>query len=184
MQYKKKGADILPAKEIKKGIYWVGVIDWDKKIGNTIGTSYNSYLIIDDKITLIDAVSKEFTDEMISNIREVVDISKIDNIIINHVEPDHSGAFAKLIEHIPNAKIYCSVKGKEAMKQHYIGNHDYNVVNTGDVLNIGKRSLKFIEAPMLHWPDSMFTYVEEEKLLIPSDLFGQNIASTYLLSVN
>jgi flavorubredoxin len=176
----------LSAREIKKGIYWVGAVDWNKREfhGPTYhthrGTSYNSYLIIDEKVTLVDAVDEDFVDIMLENINSVIDVSKIDYVVVNHVEPDHSGAFPKVMEHIPNAKVFCSAKGKDGMKAHYFGDYDYNIVKTGDVVNIGKRSLKFIEAPMLHWPDSMFTYIEEEKLLMPNDAFGQHMAFSHI----
>ncbi|MDK2917329.1 MAG: anaerobic nitric oxide reductase flavorubredoxin [Candidatus Petromonas sp.] len=176
----------MSAREIKKGIYWVGAVDWNKREfhGPTYhthrGTSYNSYLIIDEKVTLVDAVDEDFVDIMLENINSVIDVSKIDYVVVNHVEPDHSGAFPKVMEHIPNAKVFCSAKGKDGMKAHYFGDYDYNIVKTGDVVNIGKRSLKFIEAPMLHWPDSMFTYIEEEKLLMPNDAFGQHMAFSHI----
>lgn len=176
----------MPAVEIKKGIYWVGAVDWNKRQfhGPTYhthrGTSYNAYLIVDEKITLIDTVDEDFVDVMIENIKEIIDITKIDHVVVNHVEPDHSGGFPRLMEYIPNAKVFCSEKGEEGMRLHYFGDYDYNVVKTGDIINIGKRNIKFIEAPMLHWPDSMFTYIEEEKILMPNDAFGQHMAFSHL----
>ena len=174
----------MSAVEIKKGIYWVGAVDWDIRefhgpsYHTTRGTTYNAYLIIDDKITLVDLVDADFVDVMLDNIREIVDPSKIDYVVVNHVEPDHSGAFPTLMKYAKNAKVFCSKNGKDAMLHHYFGDYSYEVVKTGDVIELGKRTIKFVEAPMLHWPDSMFSYVEEESLLFPNDAFGQHLAST------
>ncbi|ABW19488.1 FprA family A-type flavoprotein [Alkaliphilus oremlandii] len=176
----------MSAVEIKKGIYWVGAVDWNIRefhgpsYHTRRGTSYNSYLIVDEKITLVDIVDADFADVMLDNIREIIDPSKIDYIVVNHIEPDHSGSFPKLMEVATNAKVFCTQKGKDGMLQHYFGNYDYNIVKTGAVLNLGARNIKFIEAPMLHWPDSMFSYIEEESLLLPNDAFGQHVASTKL----
>lgn len=174
----------MSAKEIKKGVYWVGAVDWDIRqfhgpsYHTERGTTYNSYLIVDEKITLVDIVDADFVDIMLDNIKEIIDPSKIDYVVVNHVEPDHSGGFPKLMEEAPNAKVFCSKKGKDGMLHHYFGDYSYEVVKTGDVLELGKRSLKFIEASMLHWPDSMFCYMEEESLLFPNDAFGQHLASS------
>ncbi|WZL74423.1 flavodoxin domain-containing protein [Clostridiaceae bacterium 35-E11] len=176
----------MSAKEIKRGIYWVGAVDWDirKFHGPSYhthkGTSYNAYLIIDEKVTLIDIVDVDFVDEMIENIKQIIDPSKIDYVVINHVEPDHSGGFPKIMEHTPNAKVFCSKNGKDAMIHHYFGDYQYEIVKTGDVISLGEKSIKFIEAPMLHWPDSMFSYIEEAALLMPNDAFGQHLASSNL----
>jgi flavorubredoxin len=177
---------VLGAVEIKKGVYWVGAVDWDIRhfhgpsYHTQKGTTYNAYLIIDEKVTLIDIVDAHFVDVMLNNIKEIIDPSKIDYVIVNHVEPDHSGGFPKLMEYAPNAKVFCSKNGKDAMLHHYFGDYSYEVVKTGDVIPLGEKSIKFIEAPMLHWPDSMFTYIEEESLLLPNDAFGQHLASTHI----
>lgn len=174
----------MSAVEIKKGIYWVGAVDWDIRqfhgpsYHTTRGTTYNAFLVIDEKITLVDVVDADFVDVMLDNIKQIVDPSKIDYIVLNHVEPDHSGGFPKLMEIASNAKVFCSKNAKDAMMHHYFGDYTYNIVKTGDVLELGKRSIKFVEAPMLHWPDSMFSYIEEESLLFPNDAFGQHLAST------
>lgn len=176
----------MPVKEIKKGIYWVGAVDWNirKFHGPSYhthkGTSYNAYLIIDEKITLVDIVDVDFVDQMIENIKTIIDPSKIDYVVINHVEPDHSGGFPKIMEYTKDAKVFCSKNGKDAMIHHYYGDYNYEIVKTGDKINLGEKTIKFIEAPMLHWPDSMFSYVEEEKLLMPNDAFGQHLASSSL----
>lgn len=176
----------MAVNEIKRGIYWVGAIDWDirKFHGPSYhtqkGTSYNAYLIIDEKITLVDIVDAHFVDEMIDNIKEIVDPSKIDYVVVNHIEPDHSGGFPKLMKYIPEAKVFCSKNGKEGMIKHYFGDYNYEIVKTGDEISLGSKTIRFIEAPMLHWPDSMFSYVPEEKLLMPNDAFGQHLASSKL----
>jgi anaerobic nitric oxide reductase flavorubredoxin len=170
--------------EIKKGIFWVGVVDWNVRTfhGHTYstnrGTTYNAYLIIDDKITLVDTVLGSFADEMIEKIRQIVPPEKIDYIIANHVETDHSGALPALMKICPKAKIFGTAKCKEGLYRHYYGDWDFQVVKTGDTLNLGKRNLTFVEAPMIHWPDSMFTYMPEEQLLLPNDAFGQHYATS------
>ncbi|ABR47873.1 flavodoxin/nitric oxide synthase [Alkaliphilus metalliredigens QYMF] len=175
----------MSAIEIKKGVYWVGAVDWDIRnfhgpsYHTQKGTTYNAYLVIDEKVTLIDLVDLHFVDDMINNIKEIIDPSLIDYVVVNHVEPDHSGAFPKLMEYIPEAKVFCTKNGKEGMLHYYFGDYNYETVKTGDKLNIGEKTLEFIEAPMLHWPDSMFTYIKEVALLMPNDAFGQHLASSH-----
>jgi len=170
---------------LKEGIYWVGAVDWDMRyfhgpvLGTHRGTTYNSYLIIDEKITLVDTVYAPFTGEMLERIRKIIDPSRIDYIVINHVEVDHSGALPEVMKLAPQAKIFCSAKGKAGLLKHYYGDWDYQVVETGAKISLGKRTLSFIEAPMLHWPDSMFTYLPEEAILMPNDAFGQHLASAF-----
>lgn len=169
--------------EIKKGIYWVGAVDWNVKTfhGHTYntqrGTTYNSYLIVDDKIALVDTVYGPFAGEMIEKIRAIVPPEKIDYVIANHVETDHSGAMPALMKLCPKAKVYGTAKCKEGLYRYYYENWDFQVVKTGDKLPLGKRTLTFLEAPMIHWPDSMFTYCREEELLLPNDAFGQHYAT-------
>ncbi|MDP2939684.1 MAG: flavodoxin domain-containing protein [Candidatus Omnitrophota bacterium] len=174
----------MKAIEVVKGIYWVGAIDWDIRTfhGHTYetrrGTTYNAYLIVDDKIALIDAVYGPFYQEMLDRIKEIVDPKKIDYMVVNHIETDHSGAVPIIMELQPKAKVVCSAKGKEGLIRHYYGNWDFQVVKTGDTVKLGKRTLRFIEAPMIHWPDSMFTYIPEDSLLLPNDAFGQHLATS------
>ncbi|MFA4982434.1 MAG: flavodoxin domain-containing protein [Candidatus Omnitrophota bacterium] len=174
----------MKAIEIKKGIYWVGVVDWNVRSfhGHTYSTSrgstYNSYLIIDDKIALVDTVYGPFAGEMIERIREIIPPEKIDYVIANHVETDHSGAMPALMKLCPKAKVYGTQKCKEGLYRNYYESWDFQVVKTGDKLKLGKRTLTFVEAPMIHWPDSMFTYCAEEELLMPNDAFGQHYASS------
>lgn len=170
--------------EIKKGIYWVGAVDWNIRTfhGNTYssrrGTTYNSYLIVDEKITLVDGIYAPFAQESIEKIKEIIPPGKIDYIIANHLETDHSGSIPGLLEICPKAKVYCTQKFKEGFYRMYYRNADFQVVKTGDKLKLGRRTLTFIEAPMIHWPDSMFTYCVEEELLMPNDAFGQHYATS------
>ncbi|MCM8786690.1 MAG: flavodoxin domain-containing protein [Candidatus Omnitrophica bacterium] len=170
--------------EIKKDIFWVGAIDWNVRNfhGHTYttqrGTTYNAYLILDEKITLVDTVYGPFADEMIDKINQIVSPQKIDYIIANHVEIDHSGALAKILNLCPKATIFGTQKCKEGLYRNFYLDMDFKVVKTADKLNLGKRTLTFIEAPMIHWPDSMFTYCLQEKLLLPNDAFGQHYATS------
>ncbi len=174
----------MPPVELVKGIYWVGAVDWNIRYfhgpaySTHRGTTYNAYLIVDEKITLVDTVYRPFAAELVENIRALMDPAKIDYVIINHVETDHSGSLPVIMELAPQAKVFCSQKGMEGLKSHYFGDWDYQVVKTGDTLKLGNRTLTFIEAPMLHWPDSMFTYVQEDAILMPNDAFGQHIATS------
>ncbi len=168
--------------KIKPDIYWVGAIDWDIKNFHGYvtqrGTTYNSYLIMDKKITLVDTVKHYKFDEMIARIKEIIDPKKIDYIVSNHVEMDHSGSLPKLLEICPNAKVITSTKGEKGLIRHYKKDYNFLVVKSGDTLNIGKKTLHFVHIPMVHWPDSMVTYIPSDKLLMPNDAFGQHIASS------
>jgi len=174
----------MMAIEIKKDIYWVGAIDWNMKTfhGHTYatrrGTTYNAYLIPDKKATLVDTVYGPFAAEMIAKIKEIIDPAKIDYIIANHVETDHSGALVDIMRLCPKAKVIGTAKCKEGLWKHYYGNWDFQIVKSGDKIDLGKRTLTFLEAPMIHWPDSMFSYCPEEELLFPNDAFGQHYATS------
>ena len=170
--------------EIKDGVYWVGAVDW-----NTIdfhgyslaryGTTYNAYLVMDEKITLFDTVKAPFVDEFLDCIAQVVDPCKIDYIVANHLEPDHSGALPRLMSACSPEKVFCSPMGQRAMAAHFdVTGWPVEAMKTGTSLSLGKRSVHFVEARMLHWPDSMLSYIPEDKLLIANDAFGQNIASS------
>ncbi len=172
----------MKAIELKNGIYWVGAIDWAVRdfhgYGTPRGTTYNNYLIMDGEITLLDTVKYDFADITIKNIKSVVDPSKIKNVVINHIENDHVTSIDKIMDLTPDATIYITEKGKKGLERFFdISKWDIKIVKTGDTLNIGKRTLLFIETPMLHWPDSMMTYIKEDKILISQDAFGQHIAS-------
>ena len=168
--------------EIKPDIYWVGGIDWNLRNFHGYltqrGTTYNSYLILDEKITLVDTVKHYLFDEMVSRIKELIDPSKIDYIVSNHVEMDHSGSITKLKKICTKAKVITSTRGEKGLKKHYKTDLNFKVVNSGEKIKIGKRTLNFIHIPMVHWPDSMVTYIPEDKLLLPNDAFGQHIASS------
>jgi len=175
----------MAAKEILPGIYSVGVVDWNMRSfhGHTYttkrGTSYNSYLIVDDKVALIDTVYAPFTEELIRNIKEIIPLDKISYVVANHVETDHSGALPALMRLCPQAQVFGTAKCKEGLYKNYYADWNFKEVKSGDSLSLGKRSLKFLEAPMIHWPDSMFTYLPEEALLMPNDAFGQHLASSF-----
>jgi flavorubredoxin len=135
-------------------------------------------LIVDDKTTLVDTVHKSFTNEMISRIKKVIDPSKIDYIVANHVESDHSGALNEILKLTPKANVIGTAKCKEGLRKHYFNDWNFQTVHTGEQIDLGKRKVTFLEAPMLHWPDSMFTYIEKDGLLLPNDGFGQHLASS------
>ena len=170
--------------QIKPDIYWVGAVDWNIRYFHGPmytthrGTTYNSYLILDEEPTLVDTVFTPFGDELLENIQALIDPSKLKYVVVNHVEMDHSGSLPKIMAAAPQATILCSEKAAPAIEKHFYGNWKMQIVKTGDTVSIGKRTLAFVEAPMLHWPDSMFTYIPEDKLLLPNDAFGQHIATS------
>jgi len=168
--------------KLTENIHWVGVVDWNLRDFHGYltrrGTTYNAYLISDEKTALIDTVKHTFSNELLRNICEIVDPEKIDYIIINHVEMDHSSSLPIITKHAKNATIIASQRGKDAIIEHYGADFNIQTVKTGDELKLGKRTLRFVEAPMLHWPDSMFTYVVEAKILMPNDAFGQHLATS------
>jgi len=135
-------------------------------------------LIKDEKTVLIDTVLGAFSRDFIEKIQAIVPPEKIDYIVVNHVEPDHSQALPEIMKLCPKAKIYCTQKCKDGLFRYYYGNWDFQIIKTDDELKLGKRTLKFIEAPMIHWPDSMFTYCPQEGLLLPNDAFGQHYATS------
>ncbi|MGL4973295.1 MAG: FprA family A-type flavoprotein [Culicoidibacterales bacterium] len=167
--------------ELKQGIYWVGAIDWKLRnfhgFTTPRGGTYNAYLLIDEKITLIDSTKPEFAGELLRRIREIIDPSKIDYVICNHAEIDHSGSIPDVMKVAPNAKIITSVKGKAILERHHKQSWEYQLVKTNDEISIGARTLKFATIPMVHWPDSMVTYVVEDEILFSNDAFGQQIAT-------
>jgi flavorubredoxin len=171
----------MKAAEITKGIYQVGAIDWNIRdfhgYSTHLGTTYNAYLIMDEKITLIDTVKRDFADELLENVSQIVDPKKIDYVISNHTEMDHSGGLARVMHRIgENKPLYCSKLGHKNLSKHFQQKWNYQPVEDGSQLSIGKRTLVFMETRMLHWPDSMFTYAKEDKILFSSDAFGQHYA--------
>ncbi len=168
--------------QLKEGIYWIGGIDWDLRDFHGYvtqrGSTYNAYLIIDEKITLIDTVKCYLYDEMLARLSTIIDSSKIDYVISNHVEMDHSGSLPMIMEHCPNATVFTSPNGEKGLKAHYEKDWSFHVVQSGDTISLGKRTIQFLLAPMVHWPDNMLSYCPEEKILFSNDAFGQHIASS------
>jgi flavorubredoxin len=171
----------MSAVKIAPGIYWVGAVDWNLRFCGSYttprGTTYNAYLIVDKQIALIDSVKDGFEEEMFSRIKEIVDPVKIDYVICQHAEMDHSAGIPKVMETAPGATVVATQQCKEALFSHYGVNWTSRPVKTGDILNLGTKTLMFIEARMLHWPDNMFTYVKEDGILLSNDAFGQHIAT-------
>lgn len=176
------------AKQITQKVSWVGKVDWEltkfhgDEYSTRRGSSYNAYLIRDEKVALIDTVWRPYDREFVSRLKQDVDLQQIDFIIMQHNEVDHSGALPELMREIPDTPIYCTKKGEAILRGHY--HQDWNFVNvkTGDTLNLGNTVLTFIEAPMLHWPDTMFTYMSGENILFSNDGFGQHYASESLFN--
>lgn len=169
----------MKAIKVKENIFWTGVKDWNLTefhgYSTPNGSTYNSYLIKDEKIALIDGVKHYLSDENIARIKSVIDFSQIDYIVVNHVEMDHSGNIPDLIKLAPQATIVTNSAGKMALEAHFdTEGWKYQIVKTGDTLSLGKRSLAFVTTPLLHWPDSMMSYCPEEKILFSNDGFGQH----------
>jgi len=169
--------------ELAKGIHWVGAVDWDVRdfhgYSTMQGTTYNAFLIIDEKITLIDTVKPSHRQDLLHRIREIIDPEKIDYLVVNHVELDHAGCLAEMMEIAKPEKLICSPMGKNAILAHFHREDwPFEVVKTGDEISLGKRTLQFLETRMLHWPDSMFTLAKEDGILFSSDAFGQHLASS------
>jgi flavorubredoxin len=169
--------------ELAKGIHWVGAIDWDVRdfhgYSTNQGSTYNAFLIVDEKVTLFDTVKSSHKDEMLRNLKAIIDPKKIDYIVINHVEMDHSGSLPALMELIQPEKLICSPMGHKAILDHFHRpDWPYEVVKTGSEISLGKRTIQFLETRMLHWPDSMFSYIKEDGILFTSDAFGQHYASS------
>jgi len=169
--------------EVKNNIYWVGAVDWNVRdfhgYSTPAGSTYNAYLVVDKKTVLFDTVKKPFASELVRNIKQVVDPERIDYIVINHVEPDHASALPEIVEVVKPEKIICSSQGKKGLLAHFHREDwPYEIVKTGDEIGIGERTLRFIETRMVHWPDSMFTYIPEDRLLISQDGFGQHWATS------
>jgi anaerobic nitric oxide reductase flavorubredoxin len=169
--------------EVVKDVYWVGAIDYNVRNFHGYsytthhGTTYNAYLVIGEKIALVDGVLGSFSEEMFSRISEITNPEKIDYMISNHTEMDHSGAVPEVLKVMKKAKLVCTPKAVDELKKHYADGWDIQTVKTGDEIDLGGKTLRFYEAPMLHWPESMFTYYVEEEVLLPNDAFGQHYAT-------
>ncbi|MDR1781450.1 MAG: FprA family A-type flavoprotein [Bacilli bacterium] len=170
---------MVKVNKIKDNIYQIRVIDKENKnfhgcIFPVIdGSSYAFYLIMDEQVTLVDTIDDIYYDEVLPEIDKLLNGRKIDNVIVNHVEPDHEGSFALVMKDNPQANVYTSKAGIKAMQEQFFKEYNYNVVGYGDSLNIGKYNLLFMETPLVHWPDNMWTYLQEEKILFSNDAFGQ-----------
>ena len=169
--------------KITESVTWVGKIDWalrtfhGEELSTHRGSSYNAFLVRDEKTVLIDTVWGPFAQEFVDGLKKEIDLNEIDYIIANHGETDHSGALPLLMKEIPNVPIYCSANGVKSLKGQYHQDWNFVTVKTGDELDLGKKKIKFIEAKMLHWPDTIFSYLTEENILFSSDAFGQHLAT-------
>ena len=168
--------------KINDDIYWVGHVDWNLRnfhgYSTPKGSTYNAYLIVDEKPTLVDTVKHYGSDDMLNRIKEIIHPSKIQYIVSNHTEMDHSGSIDKLLDFCPQAEVVCSPKGKEGLLRHFKKDWKFKVVDSQDKLSIGKRTLQFYLTPMVHWPDSMVTYLKGQQILFSNDAFGQHYASS------
>lgn len=181
--------EVYMKKHIKGNVHWLGKIDWElrkfhgEEYSTHSGSSYNSYLIQEEKNVLIDTVWRPFAEEFVTNLENEIDLNSIDYIIINHGENDHSGALEKLMEKIPDTPIYCTKNAVGSLTGQYHKDWNFNVVKTGDTLDIGNgKSLVFVEMRMLHWPDSMATYMTGDNILFSNDAFGQHYACEHLFN--
>lgn len=174
--------------KIKNNVFWVGKTDWELRkfhgdeYSTHRGSTYNAYLIKEEKVALVETVWAPYSEEFVANLAKEIDLKKIDYVIANHAEIDHSGAFPELMQHIPDTPIYCTKNGVKSLKGHYHQDWNFNIVKTGDRLSLGKKELIFVEAPMLHWPDTMFCYLTEDEILFSNDAFGQHYATEYMFN--
>ncbi len=176
--------------KISEKVTWIGKIDYDLKqfhgeqLSTDLGSSYNSYLIQDEKTAVIDTVWLPYAEEFMANLEKKIDLTKLDYIIVNHAEPDHSGALPLLVKAAPQAKILCTANGAKSIKGYYHQNWDLKIVKTGDKISLGSCELTFIEAPMLHWPDTMMNFLSGDNILFSNDVFGQHFAHKDLTDEN
>ncbi len=174
--------DSLKAVRVSDRVWWVGAIDWGIRnfhgYSTNRGTTYNAYLILGDKTILVDTVKAPFKEELLSRIASVVDPERIDYIISNHSEMDHSGCLPEIIETVKPERIFTSTMGVKALKEHFNLEREIVAVKDGESMSLGGVNLKFIETRMLHWPDSMFTYLPDDELLFSQDAFGMHLASS------
>ena len=174
--------------KIKDEVYWVGVKDWEirkfhgEEYTTHRGSSYNSYLIKDKQIALVDTVWTPFHEGFVDELDQEFGLKNIGLIVINHTEQDHAGSLKYLMGKIPETPIYCTKNGATMIKKHFHKDWNFHVVKTGDSVDIGKNRLVFVEMPMLHWPDSMATYVAGANVLLSNDAFGQHYASPYMFN--
>ncbi len=174
----------MKALQISNHVYWVGAIDWNIRdfhgYSTNRGTTYNAYLILGEKPTLIDTVKKEFYGEMLARIQSIIDPKKIEIIISNHAEMDHSGALNQAVADMQPSEVYASVMGVKNLTAQLRPTYPIKAVKTGDKISVGDDTLSFVEARMLHWPDSMLAYLEKENILFTNDVFGMHYATSHL----
>jgi len=174
--------------EIKKNIYWIGIKDWELRhfhgheLSTHRGSTYNSYLIRDDKTVLVDTVWDPYQEMFVEKLEKNIGLENIDLIVINHMEPDHGGSLGYLMSKIPDTPIYCTKNGAEIIKRHFHKDWSFNIVKTGDVVTTGKYELVFVEMQMLHWPDSLLTYVKGANVALSNDAFGQHYSPASLFN--
>ncbi|MCX7749217.1 MAG: flavodoxin domain-containing protein [Clostridia bacterium] len=174
--------------KVKDNIYWTGVIDWELRefhgheLSTHKGSSYNSYLIRDKKTVLVDTVWYPYKDLFAQKLENEVGIKNIDLIVINHMEPDHGGSLEEIMKVNPDIPIYCTKNGAETIKRHFHKEWNFNIVKTGDTVNIGDYDLVFVEMQMIHWPDSLATFVKGPNVLLSNDAFGQHYAALSLFN--
>ncbi|MFQ6053452.1 MAG: FprA family A-type flavoprotein [Candidatus Bathyarchaeia archaeon] len=173
-------ADIMV--QLREGIHWVGAVDWNIRnfhgYVTNLGTTYNAYLIIDEKTALVDTVKEPFFPEMMRRIEGIIDPGEIDYLVSNHTEPDHSGAVLRTLEAAGNAELIASEHGKRGLRRYYGADLPCTTIKEKPTVSLGSRTLEFVATPMVHWPDSMVTYVPEERLLLSNDAFGQHLATS------
>lgn len=168
--------------QLSDGIDWIGFVDWNIRDFHSYktnrGSTYNAYLIRDEKTAMVDTVKESFADNLLHNLQLLTDLSKIEYVVCNHAEPDHSGALPEVMKACSNAVLVCNEKCLKYLEMYYdTSSWSVKVVKDGEALSLGRRTLTFINTPMVHWPESMMTYVKEEKLLFSMDAFGQHYAS-------
>lgn len=172
----------MKAVQLKENIYWVGGVDWDLRNFHGYltqrGSTYNAYIIKDEKTVLVDTAKLHLADELIERIRSVADPASIDYVVANHVEMDHSGSLPRIMELCPNATIITSAAGEKGLRAHYGADWKFQVVGNGAEISLGKRKLSFVMTPMVHWPDNMLTFLSEDNILFSNDAFGQHLATS------
>lgn len=169
--------------ELRPGIDQVGYVDYNVRdfhsYDTRLGATYNAYLIRDEKVALIDTVKAPFAEQLKRNVASLVDLEKVDYLVCLHAELDHAGSFPAMVAACPNAVVVCNAKCKDALAGFFdVSNWKFQIVNSGDTLSLGKRSLTFVNIPMVHWPESAVAYMAEEKILFSNDAFGQHIATS------
>lgn len=174
---------IFKAQEIKDGIFWVGALEWEERcihgVTMPLGSTNNAYLILDEKVTLVDTCIESHCEELLERIADVIDPSRIDIVVSNHGEKDHAGSIGRVLKVAKGAKVVTSSPKGHAILQTYLSDGtEFIPVKSGDELSIGRRTLKFVHTPMVHWPDNMVTYCEEDRVLLSNDAFGQFVATS------